>query len=242
MTTHSEATSPQLEAILNLAHFHGEHERFYSSSPLETALRLQRHGRTLQALADRWSTVVPTPRAAMNPYEGADDLNSEAAIALDGALFMEGGGRPVEITAMIAELRTDADGFARGGAWLAAAMQSSWEVAASLLEVDALADLMGERHRIITNDWLAAHMQSVIAVLLLRAAEMLDHVDLTPDALRADLAADRVSPSRVRSAAELIARAADLCCGSAELVHDNDRRWRVFRERTEQVVSELAAG
>jgi hypothetical protein len=233
-------TSPLLQAILNLAHFHREHERFYSSSPLETALRLQRHARTLHALADRWSVVAPAERRAVNPYEGADDLNSEAAIALDGALFMEGEGRPVEITAMIAELRTDADGFARGGEWLAGAMQSSWKVAASLLDVDALSDVMGERHRIITNDWLAAHMQSVIAALLLRAAEMLDHVDLTPDALRADLTGDRVSPSRTRSAAEVIARAADLCCESAELVHDNERRWRVFRERTEQVVSDLA--
>jgi hypothetical protein len=242
MTTPSRETSPLLEAILNLARFHGQHERFYSSSPLETALRLQRHGRTLHALADRWSVAAPATRTAMNPYEGADDLNSEAAIALDGALFMEGGGRPVEITAMIAELRTDAEGFGRGGEWLAAAMQSSWEVAASLLEVDALSDVMGERHRIITNDWLAAHMQSVIAALLLRAAEMLDHVDLAPAALRADLSADRVSPSRVRSAAEVIARAADLCCQSAELVHDNERRWRVFRARTEQVLSDLAAG
>ena len=73
----------------------------------------------LHALADRWSTVVPTARTAANPYEGTDDLNSEAAIALDGALFMEGGGRPVEITAMIAELRTHAEGFAGAGSgWL----------------------------------------------------------------------------------------------------------------------------
>jgi hypothetical protein len=32
-----------LEAILNQSRVHKEHERFYSSSPLETALRLQRY-------------------------------------------------------------------------------------------------------------------------------------------------------------------------------------------------------
>jgi hypothetical protein len=232
--------SPLLEAILNLAHFHKEHERFYSSSPLDTAVRLQRHARTLQALADRWGDVVPSTRTAGNPYEGAEDLNSEAAIALDGALFMEGEGRPVEITAMIRELRTDAEGFTGGGEWLAHAMESSWKVAAATLEIDELADVLGERHRIITNDWLAAHMQSVTAQMLFRAAEMLERIDFTPAALRTDLAGARVSPRRMHSAAEVISRAADLCCESSRLVHDNERRWRVFRERADQVLRTLS--
>ena len=232
-------TRPLLDTVRNLARFHEEHERFYSMAPLETALRLQRHERTLNALADRWDTVRPDTRLATSPYEGTEDLNSEAAIALDGALFMEGEGRPVELSAMIAELRGDAEGFAAGGEWLAHAMANSWEVAAALLEFDALADVMGERHRIITNDWLAAHMQTLIARYLERGADMLDRVELTPAALRADLAGARVSPRRLRSVAEVIGRAADLCGESARLVHDNERRWRVFRERTAQLAREL---
>lgn len=46
---------------------------------------------------------------------------------------MEGEGRPVELTAMIAELRGDADGFGGGGAWLAKAMEGSWSMADTLL-------------------------------------------------------------------------------------------------------------
>jgi hypothetical protein len=225
-----------LQAILNLSRFHKEHERFYSGAPLETALRLQRHAGTLQALADRWETVTPAAGLVRNPYEGAEDLNSDAAIALGGALFMEGEGRPVELSQLIGELRVDADGFATGGEWLATAMASSWKVAASLLEFDDLADVMGERHRIISNDWLAAHMQTLIALLLRRAADMLDDVDLAPAAVRADLAGARVTPRRLHSAAEVIARAADLCCESSRLVHDNERRWRVFRQRTAELV------
>jgi hypothetical protein len=60
----------------------------------------------------------------LSPYEGAEDLNTEAAVALDGVLFLEGEGRPAEITAMIGELRADADGFAGIGAWLDKAMQA----------------------------------------------------------------------------------------------------------------------
>jgi hypothetical protein len=220
---------------------HKEHERFYSSSPLETALRLQRHARSLQALADRWTTTEPTPRHALSPYEGADDLNSEAAIALDGALFLEGEGRPAELTAMLGELRTHAAAFADGGQWLATAMQASWTGAAALLDVDGLADVMGERHRIITNDWLAACMQTLIGQLLARAGDMLEHVDLTPAALRADLAEARVAPRRLHDVAELISRAADLCCQSAELVHDNERRWRTFRMRVQEVVRSMGS-
>jgi hypothetical protein len=237
----NSSNEPLLEAILNLAHAHKEHERFYSSAPLETALRLQRHARTLQALGDRWTKATSPTRAALSPYEGADDLNSEAAIALDGVLFLEGEGRPAEITAMIAELRSDADGFAGIGEWLEKAMQASWAMAAALLDVDGLADVMGERHRIISNDWLAAHLQTVTAALLTRAADMLDRVELTPTALRADLAATRVAPRRLHDAAEVISRAADLCCESAELVHDNERRWRVFRARVDELVQKLQA-
>jgi hypothetical protein len=115
-------------------------------------------------------------------------------------------------------------------------MTASWQVAASLLEIDGLAEVMGERHRIISNDRLAAHEQSLVATMLARAADMLDRVDLTPAAVRADLAGPRVASRRLTAAAEVLSRAADLCCQSAELVHDNERRWRVTRERTEQLV------
>jgi hypothetical protein len=85
-------------------------------------------------------------------------------------------------------------------------------------------------------------MQSVIGRMLVRAAEMLEHIDFTPAALRADLSAARVTPRRVHSVAEVISRAADLCCESSRLVHDNERRWRVFRARVDEVVQSMTAG
>jgi hypothetical protein len=39
----------------------------------------------------------------------------------------------------------------------------------------------------------------------------------------------------LHSTAEIINRAADLCSESAGLVNDNERRWRVFRERVVQI-------
>ena len=52
----------------------------------------------------------------------------------------------------------------------------------------------------------------------------------------------RVTPRRVHSVAEVMSRAADLCCESSRLVHDNERRWRVFRERASEVVQAMTVG
>jgi hypothetical protein len=226
-----------LGAMSNLTHFHHEHEKFYGAAPRENAVLLQRHARTLQSLANRWSTVAPrVEHQAFSPYEGAEDLNTATAIQLDGVLFLEGEGEPAEIAHIKRDLRTLAADASQTGEWLAHAMESSWAMAASLFDIEELADQLGERHRIIGNDWLAANMNSLSARFLDRAADMLDRVDFTPQALRSDLGGIRVSPARLYSAAELIDRAADLCCESSALVHQNERRWRIFHARVDELL------
>ena len=226
---------PLLEAIENLSRFHREHEKFYAQAPREQAVLIQRHGRTLSALADRWSAVEVERITALNPFEGAEDLNAGDAMQLDGVLFMEGAAEPVELTRLKRDLRTMADDFVETGSWLAAAMDSTWDIAPALLGYPALADLIGDRHRIIANDWQAASMSSLAGRLLHRAVDIIDRIDLTPEALRADLEGPRTSFRLVHSAVELLDRAADLLSDSAGLVHDNERRWRVFRERVDQM-------
>jgi hypothetical protein len=227
--------APLLDAVLNLSHFHREHEKFYASAPRELAVTLQRHARTLHALADRWTVTEPSTLPPLSPFAGADDLNDPAALQLEGVLFMEGEGTPAELTHLVGHLRATADDFVATGDWLGTAMLASWDAAEGLIVIDGLGDMLGERHRIIANDWLAAEMQTLIARLLQRAADILDHVDFHPKALRADLAGPRRSPGLLHSAAEMIGHAADLCSDSAGLVNDNERRWRVFRERVEIV-------
>jgi hypothetical protein len=231
MSATSTEGSPFLQAVLNLSKFHREHEKFYASMPREQAVMLQRHARTLQALADTWSTAEPATGTPFSPYEGAEDLNSDAALQLDGVLFMEGEDRPAEITHLIRDLRTAAGDQRETGEWLAAAMQASWDMAAALIDIDGLADMLGERHRIIANDWQAAQMNALMSHMLDRAADILDRVDFTPAALRADLNGAAVTVGWLYSTAELISHAADLCSDSAGLVHDNERRWRTFRQR-----------
>ena len=238
--TSSDTQSRLLHAIVNLSTFHREHEKFYASAPREQAVVLQRHARTLQALADKWTAVEPESPSPFSPFEGATDLNDRAALQLDGVLFMEGEGEPAEIAKLKRELRSTAADMLGTGEWLAAAMAASWEMGAALLDIVELADLLGERHRIIANDWQAAGMSMLTGRLLERAADILDRVDFTPAVLRGDIAGAGTASRRLYSAAELIGRAADLLSDSAGLVHENERRWRIFRARVRELVGTVA--
>jgi hypothetical protein len=242
MTTPDSPASdlkPLLDAMLNMTAFHREHEKFYSTAPREQAVALQRHSRTLHALADQWTITAPSTTLAFSPYEGAPDLNAAAALQLDGVLFMEGEGEPGEIRHLERDVRTFAEDAAGAGEWLATAMQSSWDLAVVLLDIDELADMLGERHRIIANNWQGASMMSLAARILERAADLLDRVDFTPAAVRADIADQHASARRLASAAEMIDHAADLFSEFAGLVHDNERRWRVFRARVQEYAATL---
>jgi hypothetical protein len=143
---------------------------------------------------------------------------------------MEGEGEPGEIKHLKRDLRVFAEDASAAGEWLDNAMRASWDIAPTLFDIDELADLLGERHRIIANNWQGASMMTLTGRILLRTAELLDRVDFSPAALRADIAEDQISARRLYSAADLLS-------DYAGLVHDNERRWRAFRGRVEQVVA-----
>jgi hypothetical protein len=226
-----------LAAARNLSQYHREHEKYYSEAPLSDALALQRTARTLIALAERWTSAEPAAAPAPSPFAGTPDLNDERAIETSGVLFMEGGGEPAEIGRMKSELETMAAASEQTGSWLAAAMEASWAMAEALLGYPQLADLLAERHKIIGNNWQNACTTQLIARCLRRAVAIMERVDFSPAALRTDLAGARSAPRYLYSAAELINHAADLSAASSVLTQEDERRWRIFHERIEQITS-----
>jgi NAD(P)-dependent dehydrogenase (short-subunit alcohol dehydrogenase family) len=188
--------------------------------------------RGLHVVVTGGASGIGQATAARLAAEGASvvvaDLDAEAgertAAELDGVLFLEGQGEPPGLAAIRREIRTVGEEALATGEWMAKAMQSSWTAAGAILDIAALDDLLGERHRIIANDWQAAGVTVVVGRLLERAADVLDRVD-------AEATAGARTPRLLHSAAELIARAADLLGESAGLVQDNERRWRMFHER-----------
>jgi|SRR5579859_4652007 len=177
-----------------------------------------------------------------NPYLGAEDLNETATIQHTGVLFMEGNGEPQEITRLKRELRTTADESRQTGQFLEQAMASSWEMARQQIGNPGLATVLGERHCIIANDWQNASSCTLAAKLIERAVEILDQLDLSTCAVRADLAGPRFIPRYLYSSAELIDRAADLAAESATIVHDYERRWRMFRQQVHRGASGAGHG
>jgi hypothetical protein len=232
-----------LEMALNLSKYHREHEKFYAQNPLQQAIALQQASRVLLALADRWQVVEAktSPPPGSFPYLGCEDLNETAAIQQSGVLFLEGEGEPPEIARLKRDLGSMAESFGEAGQYLTNAMQAAWQAALPLLQVPALASVHGERHRIILNNWQSAHLQSLISLVLKRALEIVEQVDFAPPAIRADLAGPRVFPDYLYAAAELVYRAADMASESASLTHDNERRWRVYHQRVQQVLAESRA-
>ena len=229
------ASDAFLELAGNLARFHREHEKFYARAPLEEAVSLSSTSAALRALAERWSDVDPEEPEVASPFSGSEDLNDERAIELAGILFMEGEDEPAEIARIKRELEASAQGNDEAGQWLGAAMETSWAVVERLLDYPELADLIAERHRIISNDWQAASLAKLIARQLERARAILERLDFSPAAVRADLADERSYPAFLHSACELIDHASDLSARSASLVHENERRWRVFRARVDRL-------
>ena len=150
---------------------------------------------------------------------------------------MEGEGEPAEMVKLKRDLRLMADDAAATGEWLAAAMEASWAAAESLLDLAELADVLGERHRIIANDWQAAGMSSLVGRLLGRAVAILDRIEFEPADLRRDLAGTHRSARLLYSAAEIVGHAADVLSDSAALDGDNERRWRTFRSRVRDLLA-----
>ena len=224
-----------LKMISNLSQYHREHEKYYAQNPLQQAVEMHNASRVLKTFADRWNIAEVTEGTKGNPYEGCEDLNDTATIQYNGVLFMEGEGEPPEIVRLKRDLKTLSMDFGETGEWLSKAMRASWETAIPLIQIAPLASVLGERHRIIINDWQAAYLSSLVSELLSRSVEILDAIDFTPQAIRADLSGPKFNPQYLYAASEIIDRAADLATESGILVHDNERRWRVFREKVQQI-------
>ena len=237
-----------LDTILNLSRYHREHELFYSRAPLDVATRLQTASRALKALAMRWQDRPRGPAAPASSgggpgrYRGCEDLNDPIATETLGLLFMGGEGEPAELGKLKADLTAMATEHERGGQWLDEAMTGSWDAADALAQIAPLAGTLGDRHRIIVNNWRMANHSILIARLLERATRLLGAVELTPEAIRRDLDGARTAPALILSAAELLDHAADLSAESALLVHDSEPRWRRFRAQVQRLVADIAQG
>jgi hypothetical protein len=168
------------------------------------------------------------------PRERADVLRRHADALVDVADRWATTGAPDPLATLRFDLSQIADDAAENGAWLEDAMESSWDAADSLLPLDEFADVLAERHRIIANDWQAALLDRLAGSLLRRACEILETVDDGSEPWR-DPSEVAASLHRLRAAAEIVGRAAELLHEAAALGAENEQRWSVVRRRMEEL-------
>ena len=241
-TTKSPASdlTPLLTAMLNMTAFHREHEKFYSVVTARTGRRPPTSFPDIARARRPVDDDRTIDHASVQSIRRCADLNAAAALQLDGVLFMEGEGEPGEIRHLERDLRTFGRRRGRRGRVARHRDAVVMGLAAVLLDIDELADMLGERHRIIANNWQGASMMSLAARILERAADAARPCRLhAPPPCAPTSPTQHASARRLYSAAEMIDHAADLFSEFAGIVHDNERRWRVFRARVQEYAATL---
>ncbi len=211
-----------------------EQERSCAHWPLEGAAQIQAAAQFLQVLAEIWT---PDGFLAMPRHAGCIDLDLLASETPSAALAQRLASFPAQMQAQKLALRALADDFAKISAWLAKAAGYSWDAAKDVRQKLGLAAALGESHRVIAKDWLAADMNALIATLLRRAVGVLDRVDLAPGAINTDLAGQRAFGPFIRLASDMLERAAALAREAALFVDEFDRRWHQFRQQAAVAVA-----
>ncbi len=219
----------------NLARVHGDRDPVSSWVPRQHVVVLQRHATTLQVLAGRCSTVAPASGTALGAGEHGGGVGAPSGARAEAVTVLDGGRRPAEIARLIGDLRVLADDALAVGARLATG-QVVQDTAVARVTVEARTEATGRQHDVIGDDGRAAEVATLAGRLLLRAAELLERVELTPAALRADLAGPGVSAARLSAAAQIIRRATDLSRHVAGIEGDHERRPHVSRAGVDQGV------
>lgn len=104
-----------------------------------------------------------------------------------------------------------------------------------------LASALGEDHRVVTRDRLAADMNALVAWLLRQALKVLDRIDLQTSEVHADPAGSGAQRHVLLTAARMLDRAAVLARESELFVEAFDLRWRDYRDHISATVASSKA-
>ena len=205
--------------------------------PLDGATKIHAASLSLSAMAGFWAGAHAHARAWSHVLPRCIDVEQASTQAESDLLLLRVAAMVTEIEQVAHDTRALAQDFQKIGEWLASTAGSAWEATQSARRALGLASTLGDNHRLIGKDRLAADMNALIAWLLRQALKLLDRMDLTPEAIAADLVGIRSYGDLLQSAAEMLDRAAELANEAELFVDDFDQRWRGFRDRIASVVA-----
>lgn len=226
-----DVSEMDFELLRNIAQHHREHERFYTLNLTEAAADLYREANKLRILAGVWLSrqkrgqrrgvdyLLPQYQAV-----GCEDLNALSAIASVGVLFMEGEGEPSEIRAMKGKLQGLARAWTDMGGWLAGKMEAAWQREQVVFGA-SLGDVAQARFSITVTNWRGAREMQLAGRLLKRVLDVLQTIDFSPAALRANLPE---AGQRLLESSWELSMAAQVMARSAADLAENDRNWTAY--------------
>lgn len=205
--------------------------------PLNGAPKIQALSRSLAVLAGHWAGAHADAKSWNHLLPRCIDVEQAGPQAESDVLRLRATAMCAEIQRIKLLTRSLVEDFQKIGEWLARAAGSTWDAGKTVRRALSLASTLGESHRVIAKDWLAADMNSLVAWLLRQALKLLDRIEMTAEAIVADLVDTRVYGDILQSAAEILDHAAAIANESELFVQDFDRRWRSFRDQIATVVA-----
>ncbi len=212
-------------------------ERSCNHWPLDGEPRIHATANAFVLLADllAWARV-PSATLADTASRGLD-LELVANTEEVDALFEFTDTAPARIDELRRAVRDLAHEYETASAWLADAVALGWSSVKGMRPAPRCASILDEGHRVIAKDWLTADMTLLIGWLLRRAIKSLDHMDMSPAAVRSDLGSQRSYEAMLRSVAEMLDRAGALAAESVSFLGEIDRRLHLFRQQVTSVIS-----
>jgi hypothetical protein len=227
-----------LRVLRDISYVHRQHARYHSLHKYDQARELAHESHKLKTLADLWlagggakplaDVDFSDPRYRAAP---CSDLNAPDAIPNIGFLFLEGAGKPPELTILqdrLVALAADIEPF---GTHLVHAMDAAWLRESALLAPDKI-EIAWTRLLVVLCNWRAGHDSELAGRLTARCAAELASLDLTPQGVRADM---KGAGARLTAIGWVLDIAAQLCASAGLTLADNNWRYTQYSEFLDRI-------
>lgn len=222
-----------IRVLKDISYVHRQHARYHSLRKYDQARELAHESHKLKTLADLWlKGGGPKPLAGVDfndpRYRAApcSDLNVPEAIPNIGFLFLEGAGKPPELSILSDRLAALAGDIEPFGAHLVRAMDAAWVRESALFAPDRI-EIAWTRLLVVLCNWRAGHDSELAGKLIARCRTEFDGLDLTPQGVRANMNATGAALSAIAWVLDI---AAQLCATAGLTLADNNWRYTQYSE------------
>ena len=205
--------------------------------PLNSVTQIQAAGAALRSVLELWDHAADLSGASRDSRSGCLDPSVAVDDMRGDVLMLRAAAVPDSVQRLKLALSTLAEDFEKISRWLGKSAQDTCDAKKVTEHAYTKLTLLRDDNRAIARDWLGADMNALIAWLLNRAVGVINRLDLSPDAIAADLQGTGSYKPAIESAAAMLERAATLAAETELFVDNFDRQWRGFRDQMASVIA-----